>query len=68
MCAMITNAIPAMAVTNTQNPTFVENILKRVFVTSTIASSATAVPMKMIFRVGREAVRMVERISDFMKG
>jgi hypothetical protein len=65
---MIINAIPAMAVMNTHNPVFVENILKRVFVTSIIVSSATAVPMKMIFRVESEEVRMAERISDFMKG
>jgi hypothetical protein len=64
---MITNAIPAMAVMNIHHLIFEENILKRVFVTSIIASSATAVPMKMIFRAGREVVKMAEKISDCMK-
>jgi hypothetical protein len=64
---MITNATPAMAVMNTRHPIFEENILKRVFVTSIIASSATAVPMKMIFGVARGVARMVGRISNFMK-
>jgi hypothetical protein len=64
---MITNAIPAMAVMNIHHLIFEENILKRGFVTLIIASSATAVPMKMIFRVVRGETRMVGRISNSMK-